>query len=212
VDKKKEIETNEGRIGDSMAKKNKTAVRIKMVVFMFSITFVFVVMLSFVHLYTKSRIKRNEKLFLKRSVLYTANVPIPKSDEELDNYFKENVIETVATNSVPQYKLKNSTIVVHTIDGAGLWGVIRAHVGFDTQTSNLTGIDFIKQSETPGLGARIAEEWFLEQFRGKKGPFTYVPEGENDSDNQFDAITGATVTTKAIKYIVNKATEINNAK
>ncbi|MBN2790661.1 MAG: FMN-binding protein [Candidatus Delongbacteria bacterium] len=194
-----------------MAKKNKTAARIKMVVFMFSITFVFVVLLSFVHLYTKSRVTRNEKLFLKRSVLYTADMQIPNSDEDLDIFFSENVTETAGINSIPEYRFKNSSIVIYTIDGAGLWGVIRAHVGFDSKTGKMTGIDFIKQSETPGLGARIAEDWFREQFRGKKGPFTYVPEGENDTESQFDAITGATVTTKAIKDIVNKVTAINNA-
>ncbi len=193
-----------------MEKKSKTASRIKMVVFMFSITFVFVVVLSFVHLYTKSMITRNETLFLKRSVLYTAGVQIPAGDEELDNYFSENVIETVENGSLPRYRFKNGPTVVYTINGTGLWGVIIAHAGFDTQTGKMTGIDFIKQSETPGLGARISEDWFREQFRGKKGPFTYVPEGENDGENQFDAITGATVTTKAVKEIVNKAAEINN--
>lgn len=193
-----------------MGKKSKTASRIKMVVFMFSITFIFVVVLSFVHIYTKSIIARNEKLFLKRSVLYAADVPVPESDEETDNFFRDNIIETAGNGQLPQYRIKNSPVVIYTINGTGLWGLITAHVGFDTQTGKMTGIDFIKQSETPGLGARIAEDWFREQFRGKKGPFTYVPEGENDNENQFDAITGATVTTKAVKDIVNKAAEFNN--
>jgi Na+-transporting NADH:ubiquinone oxidoreductase subunit C len=195
-----------------MEKKSKTAARVRMVVFMFSITFVFVLVLSFVHLYTKSLIKRNEKLFLKRSVLYTAGLPVPQSDEELDKYFKENIIESPGAEPLPQYRSKDGAIVVLTINGAGLWGIIGTHVGFDSRTGRMTGIDFFKQSETPGLGARITEDWFREQFRGKKGPFTIVPEGENEGENEFDAITGATATAKAVKVIVNQATEIYNSK
>lgn len=194
-----------------MEKKSKTATRIRMVVFMFSITFVFVVILSFVHLNTKSMIARNEKLFLKRSVLYSAGLPIPENPEELDNYFSDNITESQETGEYPKYISKNNSIVVYTVNGAGLWGVITAHVGFDSQTGKMTGIDFVKHNETPGLGARIDEDWFREQFRGKKGPFTYVPEGEEDNENQFDAITGATGTTKAVKDIVNKAAAVYNA-
>ena len=194
-----------------MEKKSKTVFRIRMVLFMFSITFVFVVILSFVHLYTRSLVTRNENLFLKRSVLYSAGLPIPESDVELDNYYNENITESQGASGLPQYRSKNSGIVVYTVNGPGLWGVITAHVGFDPQNGKMTGIDFIKQSETPGLGARIAEDWFREQFRGKKGPFTYAPEGEADGDNQFDAVTGATVTTKAVLEIVNKAAATYNA-
>lgn len=194
-----------------MEKKSKTAFRIRMVLFMFSITFVFVVILSFVHLYTRSKILRNEKLFLKRSVLYTAGLPIPDSVEELDNFFSDNITESQEYGEYPHYISKNNGIVVYTVNGAGLWGVIKAHVGFDSQTGKMTGIDFVKHNETPGLGARIDEDWFREQFRGKKGPFTYVPEGEEANENQFDAITGATGTSKAVKDIVNKAAAVYNA-
>jgi Na+-transporting NADH:ubiquinone oxidoreductase subunit C len=191
-----------------MERISKTALRIRMVVFMFSITFVFVVILSFVHLYTRSMIEINEKLFLKRSVLYTAGLNVPEGDEELDGYFRESIIESPGAGTLPQYRSKDGLIVVLTINGSGLWGAITAHVGFDTKTGKITGIDFIKHSETPGLGARIDEEWFRDQFRGKKGPFTIVAEGENDKENEFDAITGATGTTKAVRDIVNEATEI----
>jgi Na+-transporting NADH:ubiquinone oxidoreductase subunit C len=87
--------------------------------------------------------------------------------------------------------------------GPGLWGEITAAVGFDTELASLTGVDFLKQSETPGLGARISEKWFTEQFRGKKGPFTTVGEGEPASESQFDAITGASITSNAVMSILN---------
>jgi Na+-transporting NADH:ubiquinone oxidoreductase subunit C len=76
-------------------------------------------------------------------------------------------------------------------------------VGFAADRQRLSGIDFLKQQETPGLGARIGEPWFKQQFKGKRGPFTTVGEGEPSAENQFDAITGATITSNAVKAIVN---------
>jgi Na+-transporting NADH:ubiquinone oxidoreductase subunit C len=67
----------------------------------------------------------------------------------------------------------------------------------------LTGIEFIKQNETPGLGGRITESWFKEQFRGKRWPLTVVPEGDPAGDQEFQAITGATNTTNAVRDILN---------
>ena len=71
--------------------------------------------------------------------------------------------------------------------------------------SHTAGIAFTSQNETPGLGARIEERWFVEQFRGKRAPLKIRPEKEKTSISEFEAITGATVTTNAVKAIVNGA-------
>jgi len=111
----------------------------------------------------------------------------------------------------PVYRVKDTAggtagwVITRT--GPGLWGDITAVVGFAADREQLTGIDFLKQSETPGLGARISEPWFREQFKGKRGPFTTVGEGEPSKENEFDAITGATITSGAVKAIVNAVVE-----
>jgi Na+-transporting NADH:ubiquinone oxidoreductase subunit C len=87
--------------------------------------------------------------------------------------------------------------------GAGLWGEIQSVVGVEKDLRTLTGIEFIKQNETPGLGGRITESWFKEQFRGKRWPLSVVPEGNPAGDQQFQAITGATNTTNGIRDILN---------
>ena len=69
-------------------------------------------------------------------------------------------------------------------------------------------IDFIKQNETPGLGARIEEEWFRKQFRGKTPPFTLVQEDtENTAPDEINAITGATYTSSYVRDMVNNSPE-----
>ena len=64
-------------------------------------------------------------------------------------------------------------------------------------------VEVIDQNETPGLGGRISEMWFKEQFRGKISPLTKVAEGEQAGKNQFQAVTGATYSTNAVMDIVN---------
>ncbi len=63
----------------------------------------------------------------------------------------------------------------------------------------ITGIKIISQSETPGLGSRIAQPSFGEQFRAK-----------NIADlNQVQAITGATISSRAvINSVEKKAKEV----
>lgn len=186
-----------------MSKKNKTKERVTMVVFMFALTVFFVSIISAVHIATKDLVKRNESLFLKESILYTAGIQAPTDPEMIEKVFKNKV---KILNESPPFKYevqtKKGKVTVNTVSGSGLWGEIIAHVGF-FDDSTVSGISFIKQSETPGLGARIDEDWFKEQFRGKKRPLEFVPEGKSSSTEEFDAITGATVTTKAVKNMVN---------
>ena len=68
-------------------------------------------------------------------------------------------------------------------------------VGMDTN-GIITHIKILSQDETPGLGAKIvevangeSEPWFQRQFSGKKA---------SDLDHAVDAITGATITSKAV--------------
>ena len=72
----------------------------------------------------------------------------------------------------------------------GYGGGIDLIVGFDKEL-NVTGVSFIKMSETNGIGTKTRDEsWFTGQFIGKKVP----------DENNFEAITGATVSSKAVRY------------
>ncbi len=64
--------------------------------------------------------------------------------------------------------------------------------------------------ETPGLGGRIDEAWFKEQFKGEYAANGIVVKhggsgGDTDPDNgQVDGITGASRTSDSIQVIVNQ--------
>lgn len=95
------------------------------------------------------------------------------------------------------------------LDGKGLWGPIWGYAVVSEDGQTLKGVSFDHKSETPGLGAKITDEAFLNSFKGKKlydkeGNFVSVrvlkpgTANEIDSENRVDAISGATLTSKGV--------------
>jgi electron transport complex protein RnfG len=103
--------------------------------------------------------------------------------------------------------------------GNGYQGEIKLMVGVNADFSKFTGMTILEQVETPGMGAKIAEKKFQDQFKGlaTKPPIEYVkakaPEkpdeiqavtGATISSNKIQAITGATISSRAVVNIINK--------
>jgi Na+-transporting NADH:ubiquinone oxidoreductase subunit C len=78
-------------------------------------------------------------------------------------------------------------------------------VGSDLET--IKGIEVLDHTETPGLGGRMTEEGFKEQFVGKKlkPRLSLVRGRETVGPNEVHAITGASYTSKGIERIINEA-------
>lgn len=83
-------------------------------------------------------------------------------------------------------------------------GEIQMIVGVDKDL-RITGVDLTTLAETPGLGAKADEDEFKNQFKGKSGELTVVKSGAKDSEIQ--AISGATISSKAVTEGVNNATK-----
>ena len=81
-----------------------------------------------------------------------------------------------------------------TIKGSGLWGPIEGIIGVTPDFKETTGIEFLEQSETPGLGGRISESAYKEQYRGAK---------VDDIRGTVDAISGATGTSSSVYNLVD---------
>jgi Na+-transporting NADH:ubiquinone oxidoreductase subunit C len=151
----------------------------------------------------QGRIRINEETVLRRAVLAAAGI-----DDMPDE--PAAVSERFTALAKPRdgggYQVGDDIVVVSRAS-SGLWGPIQAMVGFDQKRQCLTGIAFLSHQETPGLGARIEEAWFLQQFRGLRLPAALATAGMPKAETQFDAITGATITSAAVRDIVN-ATEM----
>lgn len=89
--------------------------------------------------------------------------------------------------------------------GAGMWGIIRILLGYDLGSGQITGLKIIEHSETPGIGSRISEPVFTSQFKGLKTTSSVRLSNLRVRENDFDGITGATVSSLAIEKIVSNA-------
>lgn len=82
----------------------------------------------------------------------------------------------------------------------GFGGPINMVVGVD-MTGAVTGVAVIKSAETPNVGTKVVgDQTVLDRFVGLGGEITV-----NGGDNRFDAVSGATVSSKAVTAGVNAA-------
>ena len=80
--------------------------------------------------------------------------------------------------------------------------------GFGGLMTLICGIDaaILESSETPGLGARASEPAFAGQFHGKLADGDLqVTKTPPEDGNQIQAISGATITSRAVADAVNAA-------
>ena len=95
------------------------------------------------------------------------------------------------------YQADDKGYVVVTPSGFG--GTIDMVVGVD-MTGAVTGVSIISMSETSGLGANASKDSFRSQFVGKSGTLAVSKDG-----GEIDALTGATITSRAVTSGVNTA-------
>jgi electron transport complex protein RnfG len=101
---------------------------------------------------------------------------------------------------------KSGEVVGHVLAASiqGYGGPIQSFVGLDPSNA-VTGVRILTQSETPGLGARITEEKFLKQFRGLA--LEAVALRRDDPAGKVDAITAATISSRAVTVSLRRAIE-----
>ncbi len=200
--------------------------------FMVAITIFFITILAITNELSSKKIEDNYKIQVMKSILYAFNLyPVGLSDDKIDadivsqdiSWDKDELFK-VYNEKIREVELANKKIFVYIengkaagygfyISGKGLWGEIQAFCAVDFQLSHLLGLDFLKQSETPGLGARITEHWFKRYFRNldisnfseKKIEMVRKKEKLNTevSANTFEAVTGATLTSRGVLNMLN---------
>ena len=116
------------------------------------------------------------------------------------------VVEFPATALVSKVYASETGYAVEVTPG-GFDNTITMMVGVDKE-GNVLGIDIISHTETAGLGAVAdaatpAGVSFREQFAGKAGSVSVTKDG-----GEIEAITGATITSRAVCAGVNAALEV----
>jgi Na+-transporting NADH:ubiquinone oxidoreductase subunit C len=184
--------------------------RILMVVFVLVMGTILTGALVGVNRLTTPAIARNEEIRLKRNVLKALDMVVGESEAEVLAVFERQVeIRTLSGRTF--YVSRASGDLAFEYVGSGLWGPIRGAVAVDPVFERIRGVTVFHQEETPGLGSRITERGYLDEFRGKPfrgGLVLASPRGNatsaaqsgaarEDQPAQIDAITGATMTSAA---------------
>ncbi len=121
--------------------------------------------------------------------------------------FSEEATEesTGLTYCVGQNEAGETVGYVFSAAAKGYGGDVKVMVGYDL-SGTITGFTILDCSnETPGLGQNSKKPEFMNRFPGKSGELT-VDKYSNDGQN-VQAITAATITSKAVVKAVNTATE-----
>lgn len=170
---------------------------VKLGITLILITAIVAGLLGAVNYITKDKITENTNQKIRDAI----KLVLPEaSDEpetvELTEADKENGITKV-------YRLGDSYAL--ELEVGGSQGIIDLMVGVDG-TGAVQGVQIISHSETPGLGAVAASngtkgEGFRSQFVGKTGEVKVTKDG-----GEITALTGATISSRAICDAVSIAT------
>ena len=133
--------------------------------------------------------------------------------EEEASFDAEAAATVIAASEYPNDEI---TAVNKALDGSGnvLGYVInvtshegsQADISFSVGIQNdgtLNGYSITAISETPGLGVLVQEEPFYSQFQGKAEESYSVVKSAPAADNEIQAVTGATISSRAITNGVN---------
>ncbi len=196
----------------------------RLLIAMGSVGFIAGILIVFTFQFTLPIIKANEKAYLDQSIFeVVANTAYKKVFTPDEN----GLLVPIAEDSEEPYKIfacydttHQLTGVVVEASGQGFQDVIRLIYGYDPRKEAIIGMKVLQSTETPGLGDKIiTDDKFLSNFahldvsldesgERLKAPITMV-KGERENDHQVSAITGATISSRAVTRMIAKSTTIN---
>ena len=128
---------------------------IKPVLFMAIVTVLFAGSLAAVNYITKDQIQFNQDAEQRRKILNVFDrLPEQQDDATIEQVFNDIIVEKTIDGKTGYALVENGEEVAYALEvaGSGLWGSIVGYLGLNSDFTETTGIDFVQQSETPGLG------------------------------------------------------------
>lgn len=198
-----------------MKNKSDVSVMLKEAGILFAITLIAGIMLGFVYELTKEPIRIQQEKAIQEACMEV----FPGAGEQgvefnQTGYVPDETLQVkladrgVKVGTVYEAVSQNGDLygyVIETTSTQGYGGSIVLYVGVAVD-GTVGGVSILDISETPGLGME-APNVLTPQFAGKNVEmFTYTKTGSH-ADSEVDAISGATITTKAVVSAVNGALE-----
>lgn len=134
-------------------------------------------------------------------------------DADIESFEEVEVDQKIAAQVVEELQIKatvdevceagESGYVITATDKEGYGGDIQVTVGI-TADGTVSGISILSISETAGLGMRAKEPAYYDQYKGKQTD-RFVVSKDGGEGEPIDALSGATITSRAVTGAVNAA-------
>ena len=180
-------------------------------VYMTIVVIIVAVLLALANQALKPRQDANILLDKQKQILGALKVDFSQADPAEVYYTLVNDTLTFDDKEVYVANLNGAVKYILPLSGKGLWGGIGGYLALDEDKNTIYGVNFNHEGETPGLGAKIVEMPFREQFEGKhirnaEGQVVSVAVlkagNQAEGQEQVDAISGATITSTGVSTML----------
>ncbi len=181
--------------------------------FMAAICVVFGTGISVVNYATQGLLAKNATLHRNRVLCRAFQLDVAGASAEAYQQAVDAALRTadVGGRTVYECVAPGKEGVGFVAGGMGFWDRIDVVVVLAPDLQKILNVQVLDQKETPGLGARIEEAWFTDQFKGLSVAWeapadSRILVGANpapNAANEVDAITGATQTSMALMRFLN---------
>lgn len=171
----------------------------KLIVRLFLITAIAGFVLAFVNSFTSPIIQERE-----RKQYEMALKEVFKDAEKFDKLQDDKLlpikekIKNIENIEVAKQGDKTLGYVFKTLGKNGYGGDISMLMAVKLEDKSIVGFKVLKHSETPGLGSRVATAEYAKNVVGNKATEHLVRNLNPTADNDIQAITGTTISVKAV--------------
>ncbi len=132
---------------------------------------------------------------------------MPQADS-FEAVYGDTIINEDGDREVLYYRAKDASgnLIGYAFfcEQPGAQGNIDIAGGVDSSFRIIKGMDVMRHSETPGLGAKITEPWFRDQFSNVELEKLSL----SKDGGAIDSITGATISSQAVVDALNKQVSV----
>lgn len=190
----------------------------KMLTFVFIMGFLTSLVFVGMDALTAERIEANKDAAIYSAVLNHNEISFNSGN--LADVFNENITveEVIYEGQTLSFYINGDNGNVSFMYGVfalgGLWGPLRGVITLESDFQTIVNVTVLEEQETPGLGGKVKNRDFLDQFIGLvlipelDRPVEVNKDAAENKANEVDEISGATGTSTAFERLLNDSYQI----
>lgn len=190
----------------------------KMLTFVFIMGFLTSLVFVGMDALTAERIEANKDAAIYSAVLNHNEISFNSGN--LADVFNENITveEVIYEGQTLSFYINEDNDNVSFMYGVfalgGLWGPLRGVITLESDFQTIVNVTVLEEQETPGLGGKVKNREFLDQFIGLvlipelDRPVEVNKDAAANEANEVDEISGATGTSTAFERLLNDSYQI----